>query len=372
MKRIPNLNKIKIDSRIFYNPDHGHKIEYNKIKIELIKKYCLNPLDRDSIIKQLIASITHGDIISFKVPKIPMIVLRTDIKNFYPSINKHELYIKLKNGNLLSNNTFRVLQSIFFSGAVKGVPMGLSFSSALSEIYLEKLDDQIKAKFEPAFYSRFVDDIIILIYDNESEEKKLKDDIISIFYDHHLKVNDGKTIISRLGIKSNLNFSYLGYNFTDFNNILIISIAPEKLSKIVNKIKNYFYLFKISDKKDSDFWKLYYRLLNTIYGVTSTNKDKTKAHFGLGNSYKFVNDETQIIDLLKLIKGLIHSSQLNSRRRSALFYIIFYNHNPLEILGKRIDYTKMTKNQISKIKNRLGIVSRSNSISLIFYRLYLV
>ncbi|UUV98659.1 RNA-directed DNA polymerase [Vagococcus luciliae] len=372
MVRIPNLNKINNGKRVFFNPNDEQKKEYNKIKNELVKKYSINLSNRDFIIKQLIATLTHGDYINYKVPEINLVIIRSDIKNFYPSINKHELYKKLKKGNLLSQQTFNVLQPIFFSGSVTGIPLGLPFSSVLSEIYLERFDEQINSVFNPTFYFRYVDDIIIINYDSLRgiNDLDINNNLSEIFTKNHLIINKEKTMITRFNSSDNLNFSYLGYQFKTINKKLLISISEIKLKKIIDNIKYSFYIYKKSNQSNREFWLLYYRLINIIYGVTSTNEKNRKIKFGIGYSYKFVNDEKQIQELLSMIRGLIHSCHLNSRKRSTLFYLIYTPNSSLEILNKRMDYTKLTSNQVSKIKNRLKLTTSSNNISRIFFNLY--
>lgn len=370
--RISRISKINTGNRIFYNPNSEQKKCFYKIKEELEQKYAITLSNRDFIIKQLISTLTHGDYINHNMPNIDLVITRSDIKNFYPSINKHMLYKKLKQSNIISQYSFTNLQSMFFSKSVKGVPLGLPFSSVLAEIYLEQFDSDINHFFNPTFYFRYVDDIIIINYDtmigikNEDISSKLT----TIFRQNNLLINTKKTKISNFNKRENFNFDFLGYNFKTINHKLLISISDDKFLKIVNNIKYYFYLFKKSSKNERQFWLLYYRLINTIYGVTSTNKNNKKIRFGLGYSYNLVNDSNQIDLLISIIKGLIHSCSLNSKRRSTLFYILSTKDTPLEILNKRLDYTKLTNTQLSKIKYRLGIRTSSNNISRIFFRLY--
>ncbi|HDM9218602.1 TPA: RNA-directed DNA polymerase, partial [Listeria innocua] len=162
MKSIPKINK---DNRTLFNPDVNQRKEYYKIKKEIERKYSISLPSRDFIIKQLISTLTHGDLKTLNVLDIDLIIIRSDIKNFYPSINKHLLYKKLKKANILSQHSFDILKPMFFSSSIKGVPLGLSFSSHLAEIYLEQFDQDINFGFMPSFYYRYVDDIIIIKYD---------------------------------------------------------------------------------------------------------------------------------------------------------------------------------------------------------------
>lgn len=206
--------------------------------------------------------------------------------------------------------------------------------------------------------------------DLEATEDKLE----SIFERNFLQINQEKTNFNYYHPSSEnskeLCFDYLGYNFMTKEKKLIITISKSKYTKITNRIKRYFYLFKKGNRSDKQFWLLYYRLMNSFFGITSSDGNRRKMHFGLGYSYRFVNDETQISNLLSMIKGLIHSCNLNSKRTSALLYLVSIEDSSLDILKKRYDYTRLTSNQIERIKVRLQITTTSMNISRIFYDIY--
>ncbi|HCJ4476056.1 TPA: RNA-directed DNA polymerase, partial [Listeria innocua] len=354
MKSIPKINK---DNRTLFNPDVNQRKEYYKIKKEIERKYSISLPSRDFIIKQLISTLTHGDLKTLNVLDIDLIIIRSDIKNFYPSINKHLLYKKLKKANILSQHSFDILKPMFFSSSIKGVPLGLSFSSHLAEIYLEQFDQDINFGFMPSFYYRYVDDIIIIKYDtlNITKPHIIHETLSSIFTKNHLHLNKNKTNIIHYSKSSKLDFGYLGYQFKVINNKLLISISEAKLKKIINKIKHYFYLFKKSNRSDLQFWQLNYRIINSLYGVTSTNENNQKIKFGLGYSYKFINDEQQILDLISIVKGLIHSCNLNQKKRAVLFNIIKIVDSPLNLLNKRMNYTKISENRLKQLNVRLNL-----------------
>lgn len=376
MKKIPNLNKIRDDKRLFYNPNEHEKSIYTQIKKELENKYSIEYNNRNMIIKQLIATLTHGNYKDLKIPKINLLIIRTDIKDFFPSINKHLLFQKLMNSNILSNNTLNILKEMLFSPRVTGIPLGLPFSNALSEIYLESFDVDIYQNFNPNFYFRYVDDIVIINYDTLIGEKR--DDahktLEDIFLSNKLKLNTEKTFIDKYNPNNEylntLNFNYLGYNFKIFQGILHLKIADEKYKKVIDKIEFYFKLYKKSSHSNKDFWLLYYRLLNILYGITSLDKHKRKMRFGLGYNYKFVNDKNQIYNLIAKIKTLSHTSNLHTQEKSIIFYLIHTKNDSIELLQKRFDYTKITFNQLDKIAKRLQISAKPLNINVLFNEIY--
>lgn len=92
MVKITNLNKLRKEDRIFLNPDKEQKEKYTLIKKEIEKKYSIQLSNRNYIIKQLIATLTQGDHLNSLIPSINLMIIRTDIKNFFPSVNR--LFVK--------------------------------------------------------------------------------------------------------------------------------------------------------------------------------------------------------------------------------------------------------------------------------------
>lgn len=357
---------------MFYNPSNEESVFFYNIKKELERKYNIRLTSRDLIIKQLISTLTHGDYLKYSIPKISLVIIRSDIKNFFPSINKHILYKKMSRSNLLSSESLDILKPMFFSNSVQGIPLGLPFSSALAEIYLENFDYNINSMFLPTFYFRYVDDIIIVKY-NTIQGVNLeveKEQLLNVFKNHFLEINTSKTEVIEYTDVKELSFSYLGYKFESVCNRLDISISEEKLKKVSDRVKGYFYSFKKSSRSKTQFWILYYKILNSVYGITSIDKNMKIMHFGLGYTYRFVNNEKQIRFLLLMIKGQIFSCKLSSYQTSTLLQVIAFDACPLEVLNKRYDYTRLTSNQLAKIKKRLNIKAESNDISRIFYTLY--
>ena len=96
--------------------------------------------------------------------------------------------------------------------------------------------------------------------------------LFSLLNEISLSANETKTDIYEYGLANNeLKFDYLGYNFNIKGKKLYIDISKNKYDKkILNRLTRYFKYYKSSSHTDEDFWILYYRLKNLIYGVTSS------------------------------------------------------------------------------------------------------
>nr|WP_283811906.1 RNA-directed DNA polymerase [Paenalkalicoccus suaedae] len=307
------------------------------------------------------------------MPKAGLYIIRTDIKNFFPSINKHVLYRKLTKSSLLSKQSLDTLKPMFFSSKVDGIPLGLPFSSALSEIYLEHFDEDLQSTINPLYYFRYVDDIILINYiphdglDLNNEINK----IIDVFKKHFLEPNLSKTEFILYEPKTNDKyFSYLGYQFNFENNQLRISIASSKFKKVTDRIKNYCFLYRNSNKTKKDYWKLYYRLKNTLYGIRSYNKNKKIMNFGVGYTYKYVNDYEQINEIIDVTQAQILTCNLKNKERKLLINLVKPSSQENSLLKKRYDYTKLTPNQMNKIKMNLNITKNTTELKDIFSVIY--
>ncbi len=112
-------------------------------------------------------------------------VLSTDIKGFYHAVNPSFLldYFNSKQNKLEGLSTLNeifvhslVAWSNINLGEIKklnfkpvdgqlGIPIGLSASKVIANLYLEELDNEFENCLNPVFYGRYVDDIIIAIED---------------------------------------------------------------------------------------------------------------------------------------------------------------------------------------------------------------
>lgn len=205
-------------------------------------------------------------------------ILRYDIKNFYPSINKCLLF-KIINEEIDDTRATNLLRSALITPTVPrncskleyntykigGVPQGLSISNILAEIYLSKIDSHMKKHSKS--YWRYVDDIVITC--DQHEEKKISDDFETEISKIHLKINKEKC--ASCSISS--DFDFLGYAFSD----TAISVKKSSEVSYIQKISDIFKWYSES-KKNSEIDKEVLKnalidLLNErITGAISENK----------------------------------------------------------------------------------------------------
>ena len=386
------------DKQVYKLRDEALRYELEALNIEIINKFSLSIPNRNAIIKSLIQFLSQGSIYcnqsNLTATPQKFYIIKSDIKNFFPSINKHKLYKKLVKSSLLKDSSMDIIKKFIFNSDISGVPLGMPFSNALSEVYLEEFDDAIRREFSPIFYVRYVDDILMIksypqnmTIDKDSEKNLL----FSLLEQIDLSANKSKTDIYEYTPSINtLNFEYLGYNFNISDEKLHIDISKNKYDKkILNRLTRYFKYYKSSAHTDEDFWILYYRIKNLIYGVTSSGEKGTnhKLKFGISFSYKFINSEDRLKDLLKTFHYFRtkYSGQFNSEQNAHLFSLITVDSSSngriilnqfsdindiLLLLKKRVTYTKYSIIKLEEIANKIGCpsITRSND-SLYRYNL---
>lgn len=131
-----------------------------QLQFNFRKTYKIKQSNRSQIVDQ-VASLL-GD-------KFPKHVVRTDLKNFYESLPVDEVLNKIYEDNLLSPTSKKFVRQIIreykeLSGKAIGIPRGIGVSAYLSELYLRKVDNEIKEIPNLQYYQRYVDDIIAIFY----------------------------------------------------------------------------------------------------------------------------------------------------------------------------------------------------------------
>ncbi|WP_081332973.1 reverse transcriptase domain-containing protein [Staphylococcus equorum] len=330
------MNKQQLDKgkymdkkNIISKEDNVH-IDYVYKLIECC--FDINVPDRNIIMKKLVNYLPHlSDIKN-------VTLIRFDIQNFFQSIDIKKFYKELKR-----NKKIRLKEVEYIENALKNQKVlypGISISNIISEVLGGKLDIEIKKKYpEIIFYSRYVDDFII-IFNEIIEEDKLVKEIKTIVEKTlgnsasiHTKNNE-KYHYMTSRVKEKHELIYLGYKFY-FNKDLKIThygISTEKIKKykkILEKImRNY------SEDKN---YHLFKERLDTFYkrSVFYGNRNSTKTWFSYGISQNY-----------KELKG-ISLKQIDSQTKKLLSGSILFDINN----NNNIIEPKKLSNMINKLIN---------------------
>ena len=156
-------------------------------------------------------------------------ILRFDIHHYFDEIDhnvlKHKIDRIVKDETL---NTFcKMIVDSFNHSSGKGLPLGNQTSQAFALYYLDQIDRLIKEKYQIKYYSRYMDDGII-IHEDKGLLKQLLADMEEKLKDLKLTLNTKTTIIP---LKN--KFSYLGINYQLLSNGKVIrTISHFKKARI--------------------------------------------------------------------------------------------------------------------------------------------
>lgn len=300
---LPFLSKTKVKNKFIYRiTNFSDELVLRKINAN-IKKYIKIPsASRDSIIANIKNLLSEG--VSYRI-------YRLDVKSFYESFNTSETIASILNIPKLSPLTKRMVGDIlrqYSNSGGLGLPRGLALSATLSEIMMLPFDTKIRLIPEVFFYSRYVDDIIIITSGNEVESKLIES--ISESLPTGLYLNDNKTKIQTasknvLPFKGTppppdvLAFEFLGYQFTVCEppksddqqpfRIVHLDIADSKVKKIKTRMTRA--LISYCNNRDFDLLETRLKFLTSNFSVLDADRER-KRLAGIFYNYHRVDFDT--------------------------------------------------------------------------------
>lgn len=168
-------------------------------------------------------------------------ILQFDIHHYFESI-KHDVLKEKLNKIIKEKEILNLLYTIIDSYSDyfnSGLPIGNQTSQCFALYYLDNIDRLIKEKYKIKYYSRYMDDGII-ICDNKYTLQCLLKEIKTECEKQGLSLNSTKTRIYKL----KEGFTYLGFRFNIGRNGKILMRLPKVKKKRINK-----YLKTIDEKE---------------------------------------------------------------------------------------------------------------------------
>lgn len=270
-------------------------------------------------------------------------IIRTDVQLCFESIPHDKLFWYLESNNLLDVKSKSLLRGLIrkefesknLRPVVKspntGVPRGCAISSLLAEYYLSKIDEEIKRKFpEIIFLGRYVDDMVMVIHPDISEENyKSVDDYVSelsVIYQkkgltiHTSSDGQGKCYTYDSGMNTSLRFDLLGYSImsvtTDEDKQGYFSLAKKKKDKIRERIKKSF--VKFNDLLETSTYDIAAHYLFDALHVLTCNINlynaKKGVKVGIYYSNQLLDNEKDLIGLDKYLQYRCNSISLVGKK----------------------------------------------------------
>ncbi len=258
---------------------------------------------------------------------------------------------KLNDDMILAPSCMQLLHSILKhckSVGISGLPRGLAISPTLAELYLEPIDKFIKQFDGVVYYTRYVDDLFILV-DKNIETRLLKELKVKLS-EITLSLNETSDEKQYIGPSQNANFNYLGYSFkvTPINkkpNKVEVTISSAKLSKLKQKVAKSLHDYS----KTSDI-KLLQQRLNYLAVIKEIKKSKNGILLGgIAYNYRYVSDQFNCLKILDgFFMNMINSLKygLTAANISTLSKISFFGSATNKKQGK---FTRKKATLINKV-----------------------
>ncbi|MEQ8823943.1 MAG: antiviral reverse transcriptase Drt3a [Filomicrobium sp.] len=279
---------------------------------------------------------------------LPFIVVKMDIKNFYPSVDQDFLSKQIRKRLMTAPSTRSVVRSLIEQlkiNSVNGLPPGLAISVELSEFYMQDFDNRIREQMNAHYFARYVDDIVMILprLDNpNSLETKIEEALPT-----GLKLNSSKSKIypfNNTKMKTPTvehSFDYLGFKFSVFHTDkarptsrrIELDLASSKVRKnktrIVKSLLQYLSDGHFDDLRDR------VRILTSGYQFFDERRQK-KQSAGLQHTYSLIESTAPALAELDrfFLKMILCRSgpvggrlalALTNRQRKELLKYSFYN-----------------------------------------------
>ncbi|MFT6904947.1 MAG: hypothetical protein ACJAS1_001601 [Oleiphilaceae bacterium] len=341
VKTHPIKNKV-----CFINDSMSEKLVLRRCA-EILRKSVGRLKSRHQIIDELVPFLKEGSQYE---------IYRLDIKSFFEKCSIDDLIKKINENKLVLSQTKNIVSSVV-RNIDSGIPRGVEISSILSEIYLEDFDDKVRMNSSVLYYSRYVDDIIIVSVTNEDQSAFFSE--IESYLPDGLEFNsDSKKDIIKVPVRSGgrqlqgswedkliAKFDFLGYSLSVID---FVKGKPKEGSREYRKVE-----IDISDKK---LKKLKTLIARSIY------------NYSKNNDFDLLSDRLEFL-----------STNRNMQMKRSKSYVltgIFYNYarvNKFDAdssLVKLDGYLKgvlLSKNgRLSKSLNGIGKIRKNNLLTVSF------
>lgn len=270
------------------NNDPQSYFAVKQIQYNIHKLYKVKQSNRYEIICQLRGVLRDG---------FPKYVIRTDIEDFYESIPQEKLITKFEEEQLLTFSSKKIIRQILgdykrLSGGSKGIPRGIGVSAYFAELYMRDFDHAIKSHKEVIFYSRYVDDIIVIFSPNaDSSTTGFLSFIEKQAASLGLALNSSKTQHYDVTAPQKHTLDYLGYNISFGDGSIKLALSDKRKTKYKNRIKHSFQAYKKGATRDErKARKILVKRLRFLSSNTRLHNNKRNILVGIFYSNRLLTD----------------------------------------------------------------------------------
>lgn len=262
---------------------------------------------------------------------LPKIVIKTDIKDFYETVQQAQMLNIIESNvllDLVSKHYVREVLSQY--NKIKhvdsvGLPRGVGVSAYLSEIYMQKLDAKIKCMQGLVYFARYVDDIVMVFSLTDSISlESIMQSFDNICKELSLNRNEIKTKTIKVENNTKDSFDFLGYKINIIKNkttLVQIDFTDKKIEKLKHRIAKAFNIFVTTKNKRSAAHILYQRI-NFLTSNTRLLNSKNNVMVGVYFSNRFLTVENSLNLLDEYVASfynVIHDDNLLSKIKELSF-----------------------------------------------------
>jgi len=283
-----------------------NELAVRKLNENIARLVSIRPPARDVIVSNLRHLIGEG---------VPYRLYRLDIRKFYESFSTtavEERIVRLPGLSPPSKGLLRALLSHYVSLGGTGLPRGLALSALLAEIMMQEFDLAVRSMSGVYFFSRYVDDIVIMTSSNENP-KVFRRDIVRylpaglVLHERKRQIcslSDIVTPIKPSPIVAKISFDYLGYRFAvyepakvankkrgQYSRDVVVDIADSKLRRIKTRVVRSFMDFVATG--DFDLMRLRIKFLTSNFRIKDFRRERSKLS-GIYYSYPEITDPASI------------------------------------------------------------------------------
>lgn len=258
---------------------------------------------------------------------VPYKVFRFDVKSFYESVSDASISEVAATHAAIDPRSKQLLAALmkqFRDGGGGGVPRGIGLSAVLSELAMAPFDQAISRESGIYFYARYVDDILIITHNEQTDHELTRKVTETLPQGMSLnpKKNGGMHASDRVSTKTPGKFigsvEYLGYKFSVFDpsskerspfRRVQVDIADSKINKIKTRIVRAFVAF--AQDKDATLLQDRLRLLTSNFAITDVNTGRKR----LAGIYHGYPQLTEPYSSLVVLDAFLKAALLSGKGR---------------------------------------------------------
>ncbi|MBX3098751.1 MAG: RNA-directed DNA polymerase [Salinibacterium sp.] len=286
-----------------YRLDAPYAINFMAVKalsLNLRRAFSIRPSSRDDIVSQVTRLLNDH---------YPKSVIRGDVSKFYESIDHSRLLDTLRESSVLSTATLTLIAKLLksysdISGSTVGLPRGIGLSADLSEVFMRSLDAHFTRLDSVVFYTRFVDDILIVSHPGNGANVLSELDVqLSA---RGLSLNRTKSSVREMANDGTLaHIPFLGYSLEYRGRRLLVGLSPNRLEKIKRRLDASFASYTASRSPSAKAKTMLMKRVRFLSTNTRLANNKRRAFVGIRFSNRFVNDPSQLASLDARLAGHI-------------------------------------------------------------------